>query len=56
MYELAKEEEFYQQQYCGCIFSLRDTNNWRQSKGREKIAIGETWYQAQLDEAEKSRH
>ena len=45
MYELAKAEAFYQQQYCGCIYSLRDTNVWRESKGREKIALGETWYE-----------
>jgi epoxyqueuosine reductase len=44
MYELAKEEQFYQQQYCGCIYSLRDANQWRESKGRSKIALGETWY------------
>lgn len=52
MYELAKEEHFYQQQYCGCIYSLRDTNEWRESKGREKIAIGETWYEKKLSAAE----
>ena len=44
MYEIAKREEFYAQQYCGCIYSLRDTNTLRQSLGREKIEIGETWY------------
>ncbi len=48
MYEIAKREEFYAQQYCGCIFSLRDTNAWRESKGREKIEIGETWYEEKL--------
>ncbi len=51
MYTLAKEERFYQQQYCGCIYSLRDTNEWRESKGREKIAIGETWYEHKLHDA-----
>ena len=48
MYEIAKREEFYAQQYCGCIYSLRDTNEWRESKGRDKIAIGETWYEEKL--------
>ena len=48
MYDIAKREEFYAQQYCGCIYSLRDTNDWRESKGREKIAIGETWYEEKL--------
>jgi predicted adenine nucleotide alpha hydrolase (AANH) superfamily ATPase len=51
MYELAKEERFYQQQYCGCIYSLRDSNDWRESQGREKIAIGETWYEQRLHDA-----
>lgn len=45
MYEIAKREGFYQQQYCGCIYSLRDSNQWRAHKGREKIQIGETWYE-----------
>ncbi len=44
MYELAKEESFYKQEYCGCIYSLRDTNNWRKSKGREGIEIGKEYY------------
>src|SRR5277367_3339989 len=50
MYEIAKREEFYAQQYCGCIYSLRDTNILRQSLGREKIEIGETWYTEHLQE------
>jgi len=44
MYELAKEEEFYKQEYCGCIYSLRDTNDWRKSNGRPEITIGEEFY------------
>lgn len=48
MYDLAKEEHFYQQQYCGCIYSLRDTNDWRTQNGRDTIAIGETWYEEKL--------
>ncbi|MFI4955350.1 MAG: epoxyqueuosine reductase QueH [Gammaproteobacteria bacterium] len=44
MYEIAKKENFYQQEYCGCVFSLRDTNEWRESKGREKIQICEKFY------------
>ena len=51
MYEIAKREAFYAQQYCGCIYSLRDTNTLRQSLGREKIEIGETWYVAHLRES-----
>ena len=44
MYELAKEEEFYKQEYCGCIYSLRDTNDWRKQNNRQEIAIGEEFY------------
>jgi predicted adenine nucleotide alpha hydrolase (AANH) superfamily ATPase len=44
MYEISKRESFYKQEYCGCIYSLRDTNNWRESKGREKIKICEEFY------------
>jgi len=50
MYEIAKREEFYAQQYCGCIYSLRDTNISRQAQGRQTIEIGETWYQERLKE------
>lgn len=45
MYEIAKREEFYKQEYCGCIFSLRDTNEWRKANDREEIKIGEEFYQ-----------
>ncbi|MCH1409849.1 MAG: epoxyqueuosine reductase QueH [Verrucomicrobiales bacterium] len=37
MIEISKKEEFYQQEYCGCVYSLRDTNAWREQNGREKI-------------------
>lgn len=50
MYEIAKREEFYKQEYCGCIFSLRDTNDWRETKGRDKITIGEEFYAQILGE------
>jgi predicted adenine nucleotide alpha hydrolase (AANH) superfamily ATPase len=48
MYEIAKREEFYQQEYCGCVYSLRDTNEWREKNGREKIVIGEKFYEEKL--------
>ena len=44
MYELSKEEQFYQQEYCGCVYSLRDTNLWRVKRGKEKIVRGEKFY------------
>jgi len=37
MIEISKEEEFYQQEYCGCVYSLRDTNAWREQNDRPKI-------------------
>ena len=45
MLELSKREGFYQQEYCGCVYSLRDTNRWRVSNGREKIKRGVKFYQ-----------
>ncbi|MCC6759299.1 MAG: epoxyqueuosine reductase QueH, partial [Candidatus Omnitrophica bacterium] len=44
MYEIAKREEFYQQEYCGCVYSLRDTNLARAKAGRERVEIGKTYY------------
>ncbi len=44
MIEISKRENFYQQEYCGCVFSLRDTNKWREANGREKIKIGKKFY------------
>lgn len=44
MLEISKREEFYQQEYCGCAYSLRDTNRWRQANGRERIKIGVKYY------------
>jgi predicted adenine nucleotide alpha hydrolase (AANH) superfamily ATPase len=47
MLEISKEEAFYQQEYCGCIYSLRDTNKWRTQHGRPKIVLGEKYYSAE---------
>ena len=44
MIEISKRENFYQQEYCGCVYSLRDTNKWRTSQGRGKIEIGKNYY------------
>ena len=45
MIEISKREEFYQQEYCGCAYSLRDTNNHRLATGRERIKLGVKFYQ-----------
>ena len=44
MIQISKREEFYQQEYCGCIYSLRDTNRHRREQGRDPIAIGTQFY------------
>jgi predicted adenine nucleotide alpha hydrolase (AANH) superfamily ATPase len=42
--EISKLEHFYQQEYCGCVYSLRDTNRHRRAAGREKIKFGVKFY------------
>lgn len=44
MIEIAKREGFYQQEYCGCVYSLRDTNRRRKARGRERIQKGVKFY------------
>ncbi|OTA18594.1 hypothetical protein Xbed_03130 [Xenorhabdus beddingii] len=47
MIEISKREAFYQQEYCGCIYSLRDTNRHRLATGRERIKLGTVFYSAE---------
>ncbi|QDH13669.1 epoxyqueuosine reductase QueH [Formicincola oecophyllae] len=42
--EIAKREHFYKQEYCGCVFSLRDSNAWRAQKGLPPIEPGTLRY------------
>lgn len=44
MYDIAKRENFYKQEYCGCVYSLRDTNRWRAKNDRDRIKIGVSYY------------
>ena len=44
MIEISKREQFYQQEYCGCVYSLRDTNRWRLQNGRKRIKLGVKYY------------
>ncbi|MDA0238691.1 MAG: epoxyqueuosine reductase QueH [Proteobacteria bacterium] len=44
MIEISKDENFYQQEYCGCVYSLRDTNAHRKATGRDPIKFGENYY------------
>jgi epoxyqueuosine reductase len=39
-YEISALERFYKQEYCGCSYSLRDSNEWRKANGIPKIQIG----------------
>ncbi|MGA8164418.1 MAG: epoxyqueuosine reductase QueH [Waddliaceae bacterium] len=45
MIEVSKQEGFYQQEYCGCVYSKRDTDRWRMNNGRDRIKIGVKYYQ-----------
>jgi len=44
MYEISKREGFYQQEYCGCVYSLRDSNLSRVKKGLTRIEMGKNFY------------
>ena len=39
-YEISAEEKFYKQEYCGCSYSLRDSNTWRKQNGIPLVRIG----------------
>ena len=44
MIEISKREKFYQQEYCGCVYSLRDSNKWRKENNRDRIVRGTKFY------------
>ena len=44
MVEISKLEKFYQQEYCGCVYSLRDTNRWRKKNNKDRIIRGVKFY------------
>ena len=50
MIELARDEAFYQQEYCGCVYSLRDTNRHRLACGRPRIKRLVNFYGQNQDE------
>ena len=49
MIEISKREQFYQQEYCGCVYSLRDTNRHRVAQGRDRIQLGVKFYGVDTD-------
>lgn len=44
MVEISKREQFDQQEYCGYVYSLRDTNRHRRAQGRDRISMGIIYY------------
>ncbi len=44
MIQISKAEGFYQQEYCGCAYSLRDTNLHRKKMGKASIKLGVKYY------------
>ena len=55
MIEISKRENFYQQEYCGCAYSLRDTNLHRIQSGRDPIRMGEMYYGAGEQNKEQNK-
>merc|ERR1712238_266337 len=39
-YQISATQKFYEQEYCGCSYSLRDSNDWRKANGIPNIKIG----------------
>ena len=39
-YQISAQERFYKQEYCGCAYSLRDSNLWRKKQGIPPVKIG----------------
>ena len=39
-YEINAAHRFYKQEYCGCSYSLRDNNLYRQKQGQPPVRIG----------------
>lgn len=54
MLEISKREEFYMQEYCGCAYSLRDTNAWREKNDRPKIKLGEKYYGVEIQDLKRT--
>ncbi|MGQ9659111.1 MAG: epoxyqueuosine reductase QueH [Thermochromatium sp.] len=40
MAAISRREHFYRQEYCGCVYSLRDANARRRALGRDHIQVG----------------
>ncbi|KAG8466169.1 hypothetical protein KFE25_001925 [Diacronema lutheri] len=57
-YEINAQQRFYKQEYCGCTYSLRDSNLWRAKQGLPPIDVGSSesvYSDASADSEEESR-
>ena len=54
-YQINADNTFYKQQYCGCSFSLRDSNQWREEEGLEPIQIGNKHHSFYNDPVEDAK-
>lgn len=55
-YRINANEAFYKQEYCGCSYSLRDSNHFRAKQGQPPVQIGGDSYYSDpvADEAEEA--
>ena len=55
-YRINAERAFYKQEYCGCSYSLRDSNHWRSQQGMPPVQVGgdTTYSDPEADEQEES--
>ena len=52
-YEISAERRFYKQEYCGCAYSLRDSNRWRRQQGMGPVKLGTSWFSDPQADAEE---
>lgn len=53
-YQINADSRFYKQEYCGCSYSLRDSNAYRKSKGMPPVMIGgDTTYSDPVADSEE---
>lgn len=55
-YRINADERFYKQEYCGCVYSLRDSNAYRKKEGLDPIAVagGGVYTDPERDSEEES--
>lgn len=57
-YRINADQSFYKQEYCGCSFSLRDSNTYRAQHGLDPVVVGNeasVYADPAVDAAEESR-